>query len=51
MLVVSDISSAKPTLDRKEVMDAVKGRAYRMMFSAASLVTLAVSTGAARKFG
>ena len=32
-------------------MDAFKGRAYRVMFSAASLVTLAVSTGAARKFG
>ena len=32
-------------------MDAMKGRAYRLMFSAASLVTLAVTTGAARKFG
>jgi hypothetical protein len=31
-------------------MDAMKGRAYRLMFSAASLVTLAVTTGAARKF-
>ena len=32
-------------------MDAYKARAYRMMFSAASLVTLAYTTGAARKFG
>ncbi len=31
-------------------MDAMQGRAYRLMFSAASLVTLAVTTGAARKF-
>jgi hypothetical protein len=31
-------------------MDAMKGRAYRLMFSATSLVTLAVTTGAARKF-
>ena len=31
-------------------MDALKGRGYRLMFSAASLVTLAVTTGAARKF-
>ena len=31
-------------------MDAIKGRAYRVVFAAASLVTLAVATGAARKF-
>ncbi len=36
---------------KEHQMDAFKGRAYRLMFSAASLVTLAVTTGAARKFG
>lgn len=31
--------------------DAMQGRAYRLMFSAASLVALAVTMGAGRKFG
>ena len=30
-------------------MDAMKGRAYRLIFSAASLVPLVVTTGAGRK--
>lgn len=32
-------------------LEAMQGRAYRMMFSAASLVALAVTLGAPRKFG